>query len=147
MPGIIVGVDGSPHSQRALEWAVREAAVHHMPLTVLTVCRTAAGYWGTQAGHPQNHALSEQALEEAQEATDKALAQAGDVRPESVTVRAISGVPAEELVAASGDADMMVVGSRGTGGFARLLLGSVSSQLVHHAHCPVVVIPAEDRHQ
>lgn len=147
MSGIIVGVDGSQHSQRALEWAVHEAAVHHMPLTVLTVSRAAVGYWGVPVTYPQNHTLSDQALKDAQEATDKALAQAGDTRPESVTVRAVSGIPAEELVAASKDADMMVVGSRGTGGFARLLLGSVSSQLVHHAHCPVVIIPAEDRHQ
>jgi nucleotide-binding universal stress UspA family protein len=48
---------------------------------------------------------------------------------------------AEELVNASRDADMLVVGSRGGGGFARLLMGSVSSQVVHHASCPVVVIP------
>ncbi len=147
MSGIIAGFDGSQHSQRAVEWAVREAAVHQMPLTVLTVFRTAAGYWGAPVHHPQNHELSDQALKDAQEAADKALAQAGDARPESVTVRVISGIPAEELVTASKDADMIVVGSRGTGGFARLLLGSVSSQLVHHAHCPVVVIPAEDRHQ
>ena len=52
-----------------------------------------------------------------------------------------TGDVAEELVRASRDADMLVVGSRGSGGFARLLMGSVSSQVTHHAECPVVVIP------
>lgn len=56
-------------------------------------------------------------------------------------VSATTGDVAEELVKASRDADMLVVGSRGSGGFARLLMGSVSSQVTHHAECPVVVIP------
>jgi nucleotide-binding universal stress UspA family protein len=57
-------------------------------------------------------------------------------------VSVATGQPAEELVMASRNADLLVVGSRGTGGFTRLLLGSVSSQVVHHAASPVVVIPA-----
>lgn len=84
----------------------------------------------------------------AQEATDNALQNlpAGN-RPPSVTVEALNGVPTEELLKAAGDADMVVVGSRGAGGFTRLLLGSVSSQIVHHAHCPVVIIPADRDHE
>ena len=58
----------------------------------------------------------------------------------AITVSVGTGDVAEELVRASQDADMLVVGSRGGGGFARLLMGSVSSQVVHHASCPVVVI-------
>src|SRR6516165_6867723 len=141
MTGIIVGIDGSDHSQRALEWAVQEAAIRAVPLTVIAVYRAVAGLWGGPMLYPQDSGLSAQARKE----TEKAMANAGGVRPPSVTVREICGIPAEELVLASKDADLIVVGSRGTGGFARLLLGSVSSQVVHHAHCPVVVVPGADR--
>jgi nucleotide-binding universal stress UspA family protein len=72
---------------------------------------------------------------------DKAVSEFSGAPPE-VTVTVAMGEPTEELVAASRDADMLVVGSRGSGGFAKLRLGSVSSQVVHHASCPVVVIPA-----
>jgi nucleotide-binding universal stress UspA family protein len=148
MSGIIVGIDGSTHSERALDWAVHEAAIRHVPLRVITVFRAAISHWGAgPVAYPQEHADAMHARQAAQEATDKALALAGDARPESVTVEAFRGVPAEELINAGRDADMIVVGSRGAGGFARLLLGSVGSQVVHHAHCPVVVIPAEDRHR
>ena len=146
MSGIIVGIDGSTHSDRALEWAVREAAIRQVPLRVITVFRRAISHWGAGAiTDPQDNAVVAQTREAAQDATDKALARAGDARPKSVTVEAFGGVPAEELVNASKDADMIVVGSRGTGGFARLLLGSVGSQVVHHAHCPIVIVPAEER--
>jgi nucleotide-binding universal stress UspA family protein len=145
MTGIIVGIDGSDYSQRALDWAVHEAWVRQLPLTVLSVYRTTVGSWSGPAVYPQNIELSADARKDADDAAGKALANAAGGRPESVTVRAVCGIPAEELVAASKDADMVVVGSRGNGGFARLLLGSVSSQVVHHAHCPVVVIPAGDR--
>ena len=144
MTGIIVGIDGSKGSLRALDWAVREAAVRGAPLTVIAVCRAVAGFWGAPVSYLQDPDLSAQARKDAEDATEKALADA-DVRPASVTVRTVCGIPAEELLLASKDADMIVVGSRGTGGFARLLLGSVSSSLVHHAHCAVVVIPAEER--
>jgi nucleotide-binding universal stress UspA family protein len=145
MTGIIVGIDGSDDSQRALDWAVHEAGVHQLPLTVLSVYRTTVGSWGGPATYPQNIELSSDARKDADDAAGKALANAAGVRPESVTVRAACGIPAEELVAASRGADMVVVGARGNGGFARMLLGSVSSHVVHHAHCPVVVIPAGDR--
>ncbi|HLH84946.1 MAG TPA: universal stress protein [Trebonia sp.] len=145
MTGIIVGIDGSHHSLRALDWAVREAAVRQAPLTVIAVYRTTVGFWGGPVTYPEDLEPSAQVRKEAEDAAAKALANAGDARPAAVTVRAVCGIPAEELVEASKGADMVVVGSRGNGGFARLLLGSVSSQVVHHAHCPVVVIPGEDR--
>jgi nucleotide-binding universal stress UspA family protein len=144
MPGIIVGIDGSGHSHRALEWAVREAAIRHAPLTVLTVNQAVTGYWGGPVAYPGDPDRATHARDKAQEETDGVLEQAGESRPPSVTVRSVTGLPAEELLHASADADLLVVGSRGAGGFKRLLMGSVSTQVTHHASCPVVVIPSED---
>ena len=61
MPGIIVGIDGSGHSQRALEWAMYEAALRHVPLTVITVHEVAVGYRGSAITHPEDRALADQA--------------------------------------------------------------------------------------
>jgi nucleotide-binding universal stress UspA family protein len=147
MPGIIVGVDGSVHSQRALEWAMREAAIRHAPLTVLAVHPVMASmYTAAPVEYPADEAAAGQARRYAQEAAGKAASKlAGDARPASVTTLAVIGKPAEELINASRDADLLVVGSRGAGGFARLLMGSVSGQVAHHAHCPVVVVPPQTR--
>lgn len=145
MSGIIVGVDGSGHSQQALRWAMREASLRHVPLTVLTVHQAITGYLGRPIDYPGDKPATEQARDVAQEETNKVLEELGDQRPDSVTVSAVNGLPSEELLNASADADMIVVGSRGAGGFARLLLGSVSTQVTHHARCPVVVIPADNR--
>jgi nucleotide-binding universal stress UspA family protein len=143
MPGITVGIDGSAHSSRALEWAIKEAAVRHTPVTVLTVHLVPASGWtGNPITLPADESDVEKARQAAEELVVKAISQLGDAQPPSVTVRAISGFPAQELIEASRTADLLVVGSRGAGGFARLLVGSVSSQVVHHAHCPVVVVPS-----
>jgi nucleotide-binding universal stress UspA family protein len=142
MPGIVVGVDGSAHSQRALEWAIKEAALRHTSLTVLTVHQAVAGFWGGALSFPQDATLTDKAAEAAKAETDKTLAALPDYHPESITVRAIHGLPAEELINASADADMIVLGSRGSGGFARMLMGSVASHVVHYADCPVVMLPS-----
>jgi nucleotide-binding universal stress UspA family protein len=141
MPGIVVGVDGSGHSQRALEWAIKEAALRHTSLTVLTVHQALAGFWGGTVTLPEDRTLTDKAREAAQAETDKTLASLPD-HPASVTVNAVHGLPAEELINAGADADMIVLGSRGGGGFSRMLMGSVSSQVVHHAYCPVVILPS-----
>lgn len=144
MPGIIVGVDGSENSRRALDWAISEAAVRRTPLTVLTVQQPYVNYWATPMIYPVTPDLVEEAREAVQKETDAALEQAPGARPPSVTVKATFGLPAEELLEAAADADLLVVGSRGAGGFRRLLVGSVSTQVTQHARCPVVVIPAVD---
>ena len=145
MSGIIVGVDGSGHSQRALEWAMKEAAIRHVPLTVLTVHEAIRGYFSGVAVYPDDPARTEQARTAAQAETDKVLAALDGPRPDSVTVKAVHGFPVEELVNAGKDADMIVLGSRGAGGFTRLLMGSTASQVSQHAHCPVLIVPPEDR--
>jgi nucleotide-binding universal stress UspA family protein len=147
MSGIVVGVDGSGHSERALGWAANEAAVRRAALTVLVVDPIALSAWtGAPIRSEADEAGREHARQAAQEATDKAVGQlTGEARPASVTVHAVSGNAAEELISASSDADMVVVGSRGAGGFSRLMMGSVSSQVAHHAHCPVVIVPHEQR--
>lgn len=145
MPGIIVGVDGSGHSRRALDWAIHEAAIRHAPLTVLTVQQVMRSFWAGPMLYPEDTELAENARKLAQEETDQALGElAENARPPEVTVLGVPGFPAEEILATAKDADMIVVGSRGAGGFKKLLMGSVASQVTHHAHIPVVVIPAEE---
>ena len=145
MSGIVVGVDGSGHSRRALEWAMHEAAIRHSPLSVLTVHPAIVGYYGGVVTSPQDLELTEQARAAVKAETDKLLAELDGPHPQSVTVKAVHGFPVEELVNASKDADMVVLGSRGAGGFTRMLLGSTAGQVVQHAHCPVLIVPPEDR--
>jgi len=142
MPGILVGVDGSAHSKDALEWAAKEAALRHTSLTVLTVRQAVADVWGSTSHYQGDESLTDKARVAAQAEADSVLSTLGDARPESVTVKATQGIPAEEILNEGADADMIVLGSRGGGGFARLLLGSVSSTVVEHAKVPVMILPA-----
>jgi nucleotide-binding universal stress UspA family protein len=139
MAGIVVGVDGSANSRKALEKAVEEAAAHHKPLTVLTVHQAVRDVYGSPSHYADDAALTDKAREAAQAETDEVLA-AASAQPESVTVTAVHGIPAEELVKASEGADMLVVGRRGSGGFSRLVMGSVTNQVTHHAHSPVLIV-------
>jgi nucleotide-binding universal stress UspA family protein len=144
MPGILVGVDGSEHSRRALEWAMRQAATQGVPLTVMTVhpppVRAAAEVLWALPDLPDRSFDPEVARMGVKQFVEKVANDIGQAVPE-VTVTVVTGDPAEELVRASQDADMLVVGSRGSGGFARLLLGSVSSKVMHHSACPTTVVP------
>jgi nucleotide-binding universal stress UspA family protein len=87
---------------------------------------------------------ADHAIEQARRAVEEAVAKsASDLtgpKPPSVTVNVFTGFPSQALIDASADADLIVVGSRGTGGFRSLLLGSVSSQVAHHGGCPVVIV-------
>jgi nucleotide-binding universal stress UspA family protein len=142
MPGILVGIDGSANSQRALEWAAKEAALRHTSLTVLTVHQAVRGFWGGTLHYAGDEELVEKGRKAAQAETDKVVASLGDARPASVTVTATQGIPAEDILNAGADADMIVLGSRGGGGFARQLLGSVSGNVVQHAQVPVMILPS-----
>ena len=119
MPGIVVGVDGSPNSEHALDWAMQEAATRHAPLTVVAVHAVPKSYWGhiPVVGSSDTPAL-EELRRGVEEMTQQAASRFGDASPPSVSIRAVSGFPVEELLATSQDADLLVVGSRG-GGSAR----------------------------
>jgi nucleotide-binding universal stress UspA family protein len=138
MSGIVVGVDGSPHSQGALDWAIAEAALRNVPVNVLAVAPAATSIWGITGQFDPSEETLEKVRQAATAMVDKASASHGG---QAVTVHTVSGVPADELIKASDGADLVVVAARGTGGFARLTMGSVSNQVAHHAHCPVVVVP------
>jgi nucleotide-binding universal stress UspA family protein len=144
MAGIVVGVDGSAHSERALGWAMREAALREVPLTVLTVHEAIMSY---ATGNPVTYEDDSEVLGKQQrvveETVQKVSGQLRLAKSAPVSVRAVSGFPAQELIDASREADLVVVGSRGRDGFAKLLLGSVSNKVVHHATCPVLVVPHE----
>jgi len=145
MPGIVVGVDGSDHSRRALSWAMREAAAHQVPLTVLAVHQEAPRpatqiYWNVPT-LPEGSLDPELARTAVRKWVDMVADEDGLTVPE-VIVNVKTGDSAEELVKASHEADLLVVGSRGSGVWAELLLGSVTSKVTHHAACPVVVVPA-----
>ncbi|MBV9795636.1 MAG: universal stress protein [Actinobacteria bacterium] len=140
MSGVYVGIDGSGHSQTALNWAMREAGYRHEPLTVIAVQEVPISAWGGNMILPDDAIREEQTRKAAQESADKAMAELGTPAPTSVTVTAVTGQATTALIEASKDADLLVVGSRGVGGFTRLVVGSTSAQVVHHAHCPVVVV-------
>ncbi|MGO8960491.1 MAG: universal stress protein [Streptosporangiaceae bacterium] len=143
MSGIVVGIDGSHNASHALEWAMTEAALRKAPLTVITVNSVSASYW---TGNPVTVPADEERIVSvrklAEDAVAEVAAKLGTGQPASVTITAVHGFPAKSLLDASEDCDLLVVGTRGGGGFGSLILGSVSSQVVHHAKCPVVVVPA-----
>jgi nucleotide-binding universal stress UspA family protein len=143
MSGIVVGVDGSPHSQKALDWAMTEAALRNVHLTVLAVAPAAASIWGITGQFSPSQETQDKIKQAAKEVVDETISRHGH---QDVTLQAVSGVPADELVKASQDADLLVVAARGAGGFARLRMGSVSEQVSHHATCPVVIVPPGERH-
>jgi nucleotide-binding universal stress UspA family protein len=144
MPGILVGVDGSDPSRRALAWAMQQAIQRKVPLTVIYVTpgqvRPATHIYWNMPTLPEGGLSQEQARESVQAFVDQVGNEIGETVPE-ITISAVNGDPAEELVRAARDADLLVVGRRGGGGFHRLMMGSVSSKVTHHAACPVTVVP------
>jgi nucleotide-binding universal stress UspA family protein len=142
MPGIVVGVDGSPNSELALDWATGQAAALHAPLTVVAVHEVPKSYWGgIPVVGPPDQASLDKLHQAADEMTQRAASRLGDARPPSVTVRALSGFVVNELVDASKEADLVVLGTRSSSGLARLLVGSVSAEVIQHSLCPVVIVP------
>ncbi|HEX6870620.1 MAG TPA: universal stress protein [Micromonosporaceae bacterium] len=138
---IVVGVDGSEQSMTALRWAAEAATLSGQRLHLLhgfVWPPLAASY-----GLPPEAWYDPRPRREAERIVAEMLAQARDLAVGvPVTGSVVDGSPAAVLIEASNQAATLVVGARGHGGFAGLLLGSVSSQVAVHAHCPVVVVPA-----
>lgn len=135
---VVVGVDDSPGGRAALTFAAREAARRGAELHVICA-------WSMPGGHT-GHAkvpgpLRDACLDEARAVLNRLQQEVLGADPGIPVVLVIGEPsPARALIEASEQADLVVVGSRGRGGFVGLLLGSVSSQVAHHARCPVTVV-------
>jgi nucleotide-binding universal stress UspA family protein len=139
---IIVGVDGSEQSRQVLEWAIEEARLRGDRIAAIM----AFGVPPTYYPHGVPGAGSAELIERIKRGTQERLAAIlEEVRPLADGVDIDGEVvesqqPARILTERAGNDDLLVVGSRGLGGFKGLLLGSVSQQCVQHAHCAVVVV-------
>jgi nucleotide-binding universal stress UspA family protein len=136
---IVVGIDGSPGSRKALKWAAAEAAVHGADLVVINVREHTLMPPAGSVG------VSERYVPEASQSTADDLVQIikeelGDDPPVLVRPQVKQGRPAKVLIEESANADLLVVGKRGHGGFVGLVLGSVSQHVAAYAKCPVTVV-------
>ena len=138
-PRIVVGVDGSPSSIQALEWAIGQAALTGASIEAVIAWHYPNSY-GVAIPDTANYE------EIAAETLAKAIATARNARPAdpdravAITTFVAEGHAAQILLDRADGASLLVVGSRGYGGFSEALLGSVSQHVVHHAPCPVVII-------
>jgi nucleotide-binding universal stress UspA family protein len=143
MSKVVVGWDGSAGAEKALAYAAEEARLRGAELVVVHAWQrpvpfVEAGAFGA-VPVAVSDAYDHDALEKAhQDTLDKAREFCGDV---DVHLVLTERHPVDALISESGDADLLVVGSRGRGDFAALLLGSVSHQCAHHARCPVTIVP------
>jgi nucleotide-binding universal stress UspA family protein len=132
---IVVGVDGSMHSKKALRWAAFLAATFGAKVEAVTAWEYPPGYgWASVPADWNPGQDMEKVL------TDTLHDVFGDHVPEGLTAEVREGGAARVLVEASKGARMLVVGSRGHGGFTGLLLGSVSANVAEHSHCPILII-------
>jgi nucleotide-binding universal stress UspA family protein len=121
---------------------MRHAAALQAELTVVAVHEVPKSYWGNiPVIGPADESLLGKLQRAAEEMMQQAADQLGDDRPDIVHVRAVNGFPVRELVDASRDAEMLVVGTPGGSSFSRLVMGSLTNEVVQHSECPVVIVP------
>lgn len=147
MKTFVVGMDDSEPAAAALRWALEESRAHGARLVVIHAWEWP--YVG-ELGAFANDRLAETDFEDAAAQVLHTMVESArgpDADGVEVEERIVQGSPADALLEAAGDADLLVVGSRGRGGFAGLLLGSVSHQCAQHAPCPVVIVPSADGRQ
>jgi nucleotide-binding universal stress UspA family protein len=138
MDKIVVGIDGSDASLSALRWAIDEARIRFAEVHVVHAWQVpvpAMTFDGVVT--PSNVDFKQEAEDAARRLVEGATSMAGDV---VITTSAPQGPAAPCLIQAAAGASLLVIGSRGHGGFAGLLLGSVGQQCTHHAPCPVVIV-------
>ncbi|MFL5790088.1 MAG: universal stress protein [Actinomycetota bacterium] len=137
---IVVGVDGSMAARLAVRWAAREAELRKADLILVSawsILLDGFSLGDVAVTEDLLKGLEIDAEQRLAEAANDARAVATDI---SITTEAVEGNPSAVLLHAARDADLLVIGSRGLGGFRGLLLGSVSQQCADHASCPVVVV-------
>ncbi len=144
MSTVVVGVDGSEGGRSALSVAVEEAALRNAGLRIVTAWQmppaVVAGFAFDSGFYQQSMA---EARQHAETTAAEAAAKVAELQPSiSCEQSVVQGQAAEVLLQEAKDAVLIVVGTRGHGGFTGLLLGSVTQQVVHHAPCPVLVVPA-----
>ncbi|MCF2526805.1 universal stress protein [Yinghuangia soli] len=141
--GVVVGVDGSDPARRALDWAMTEAQLRGLPLYVVGAAPPAGAYAAMAPGSVYVEDMNA-ALEAVRGETEAMVGDVNRGRDQpfegELHVKIYSGTATEVLLGLSERHVLVVVGSRGTGGFSRLLLGSVSTAIVHHSACPVLVV-------
>jgi nucleotide-binding universal stress UspA family protein len=132
---IVVGVDGSPGSEEALRWAARIARAEHASIDAVGVSEPSSA--ATWSGVPVDGRSRDEVEKSVVDVVDRVF---GAHRPADLQLRVREGHPVPVLIQESDSALMLVVGSRGHGGFAGLLLGSVSARVAELARCPVLVV-------
>jgi nucleotide-binding universal stress UspA family protein len=143
METIVVGVDGSECAERALAQAVNEATLRGVRLRVVCAWHIPRAVYGGGLAPGLDQGTVDSLRDNAQAVVREALSQVERAQPGiACEGEAVEGQAAEVLLQEARDASLIVVGNRGRGGFTSLLLGSVSQQVVHHAHCPVLVVHA-----
>ena len=136
---MVVGVDGSDASAAAVDWARDHALATGATVEVVSAWRAVPNGVGTFAYGFTDYSMFERGCQQAVDEQVARLSHAGVAASGVVAV----GQPASALTLAAAGADVLVVGSRGVGGFDRLLLGSTSHQVLRHADCSVVIVHAE----
>ena len=139
---VVVGIDGSDGGQRAIRFALNEARLRHVPLHVVMAYDLPWQTYNAVPGLDVEQLMTDLREDAQRRLRDAVEAVSGESSGVQVTSEAIEGGPAQVLVARSAAAALLVVGSRGLGGFRGLLLGSVGHQCAQHARCPVVIVPA-----
>jgi len=132
---IVVGVDGSLPSNAALAWAVRQAKLTGAVVEAVIAWEIPATYGLTMPAADVDFEGTA-----AQVAANAIAEVTSPDEPVTIRTKVVQGYPAQVLLDASAGAELLVIGSRGHGGFAEAMLGSVGQHCVHHATCPVVVI-------